>query len=153
MSAVPFVAATIHNAGQGPLDISGTLTFSNGPGGIRGGPFPVTLGSPLAPGGTETATVVLAKSFPTGPWNAAIRLTSGLTIRSAIATLTFPGVAAAVPARSRPLILVVALLLVLVASAALALQPLRRRARSRTGRRRVPAGVPVSIQPSPIDPA
>ena len=40
----PFVAVTVHNSGEGPLDISGNLTLSDGPGGVRGGPYPVTLG-------------------------------------------------------------------------------------------------------------
>jgi len=98
----PFVAVTIHNSGESPLDISGRLTLSNGPGGVRGGPYPVTLGSPLAPGRSELATGVLSKQLPAGPWKAVIRLMSGLTVRSATATLTFPGVAGAPPQRSSP---------------------------------------------------
>jgi hypothetical protein len=50
-TATPSVAATVHNRGQIPLDIIGNLTLSNGPGGTRGGPFPVTLSSLVAPGG------------------------------------------------------------------------------------------------------
>ena len=41
--------ATIRNSGQRTLDISGTLTLSNGPGGLRAGPFPVKLGAPSRP--------------------------------------------------------------------------------------------------------
>ena len=130
VTGTPFVAATVHNSGQGPLDISGSLTLSKGPGGIRGGPFPVTLGSLVAPGGSELATVVLERGFPNGPWKAVIRLTSGGTFRSATATLTFPGVASAVPARSHLPILVISVLLVLLASVAVVLLLLRRRHRS-----------------------
>ncbi len=86
----PFVAVPVHNTGEGPLNISGSLTLSNGPGGVRGGPYPVTLSSSLAPGGSELATAVLSKQLPDGPWKASIRLVSGPTVRSATATLTFP---------------------------------------------------------------
>lgn len=98
----PFVAVTIHNTGEGPLVISGSLTLSNGPGGVRGGPYPVTLSSSLAPGRSELATAVLSKQLPDGPWKAAIRLVSGPTARSATATLTFPGAAGAPPQPSSP---------------------------------------------------
>ena len=98
----PFVAVTIHNRGVGPLDISGSLTLSDGPGGVRGGPYPVTLASPLDPGRSEQATAVLGKQLPDGPWKAAISLISGLTVRSATATVTFPGVAGVPQERSSP---------------------------------------------------
>jgi len=93
----PFVALSIHNNGTSPIDISGSLTLSNGPGGLRGGPYPVTLGSELAPGRSELATAVLSKQLPDGPWKAAIRLVSGPTVRSASVTLTFPALAGAAP--------------------------------------------------------
>jgi hypothetical protein len=136
----PLVVATVRNTGQGLLDIGGNLTLSDGPGGIRGGPFPVTLSSPLAPGGSELATVMLKKAFPDGPWNATLRLTSGPSVRSASATLTFPGVGAAAPApgRSDVLIVVVTILLVVLACAARALQIFVHRARMRRRGRLAP---------------
>jgi hypothetical protein len=91
----PFVDVTIHNSSESPLDISGRLTLSNGPGGVSGGPYPLTLGPALAPGRSEIATAVLSKQLPDGPWKASISLTSGPTARSATATVTFPGVAGA----------------------------------------------------------
>jgi hypothetical protein len=97
MTGEPFVAVTIHNTGEGPLGIRGSLTLSNGPGGVRGGPYPVTLSLALAPGQSELATAVLGKQLPDGPWKAFIRLVSGPTVRSATATLTFPGVTGARP--------------------------------------------------------
>jgi hypothetical protein len=89
----PFVAVTVHNSSEGPLDISGSLTLSDGPGGVRGGPYPVTLGPALAPGQSELATALLSRQVPDGPWKASLSLVSGLTVRSATATLTFPGAA------------------------------------------------------------
>ena len=85
------VFATIHNSGGRTLDIGGTLTLSNGPGGLRAGPFAVKLGTALAPHSSEPGTVRLDKRLPLGPWRAEIRLTSGLVQRTAAATLTFPG--------------------------------------------------------------
>ena len=101
-SGNPSVAVTIHNSGEGPLDISGSLTLSNGPGGVRGGPYPVTLGSALAPGRSELAAAMLSKQLPGGPWKATITLHSGLTVRSATATLTFPALTDTPPQRSSP---------------------------------------------------
>ena len=90
-TGAPLIVVTVQNSGEGPLDISGSLTLSDGPGGMRGGPYPVTLGPALAPGQSELATAVLSKQVPDGPWKAAISLVSGPTVRSATATLTFPG--------------------------------------------------------------
>jgi hypothetical protein len=90
-TGAPLIVVTVQNSGEGPLDISGGLTLSDGPGGMRGGPYPVTLGPALAPGQSELATAVLSKQVPDGPWKAAISLVSGPTVRSATATLTFPG--------------------------------------------------------------
>jgi hypothetical protein len=84
------VVATIRNSGKRTLDIRGTLTLSNGPGGLRAGPFPVTLGAALGPSGSEPATIRLDGRLPRGPWRAQLRLTSGSIQRSATATITFP---------------------------------------------------------------
>ena len=132
----PFVAVTIHNTGEGRLGIRGSLTLSNGPGGVRGGPYPVTLSSSLAPGRSELATVALSKQLPDGPWKASIRLVSGPTVRSATATLTFPGVTRAPPRPSQFVTLVVIVLLVWLASIAAGPELLRCRASSWTDRRR-----------------
>jgi hypothetical protein len=84
------VLATIHNGGGRTLAIAGTLTLSNGPGGLSAGPFPVTVGTALAPSASEPGTVRLDRRLPLGPWRVEIQLTSGLVHRTAAATLTFP---------------------------------------------------------------
>jgi hypothetical protein len=89
----PFVVVIVHNSGEEPLDITGSLALSDGPGGMRGGPYRVALGPALAPGRSELATAVLSKLVPDGPWKAAVSLVSGPTVRSATVTLTFPRVA------------------------------------------------------------
>src|SRR6202034_683296 len=49
----PLVVSTVHNSGHDTLDLSGDLTLSHGPDGLRAGPLPATLGTLLAPGGSE----------------------------------------------------------------------------------------------------
>lgn len=98
----PMVLASVHNTGGRALDMTGTLHLSAGPGGLRAGPFPASLGTTLAIADTEPVTIVLDKQLPAGPWNAQITLHSGLVEGSAAATITFPaaGAAASVPTRS-----------------------------------------------------
>jgi hypothetical protein len=117
------VVAKVHNSGRSTLDLSGDLTLSKGPGGLRAGPFAATLGSVLAPGATEPVTVQLDRAFPRGPWRADLGLTSGLIQRSAVATITFPSNAAGFSAA----ILAVLVLLALLAVTAFALLVSRRR--------------------------
>jgi hypothetical protein len=110
----PLVVARIRNSGQRPLDISGTLTLSNGPGGLSAGPFSARLGTALAPGDSAALTVPLDKRLPLGPWRAHLQLTSGRIHRAAVARITFPRVA---PTGSRhliPIAIVLGLLLFLV---------------------------------------
>jgi hypothetical protein len=131
-TGVPLVLASVYNTGRRTLDLDGTLTLSNGPGGLRAGPFAVTLGTTLAPGNSERATVALDKRVPRGPWRAQLRLTSGFIERSAVATITFPRAAGITnPSRSSHLTLLVSALLALLAVGALALLSARRPASTR----------------------
>jgi hypothetical protein len=86
----PVVVASVHNTGGRALDMSGTLQLSAGPGGLRAGPFPATLGVTLAIGDTEPVTITLDRRLPAGPWDALVTLRSGLIQNSARATITFP---------------------------------------------------------------
>ncbi len=89
-SGTPMVSAEIHNTGGRALDLSGTLKLTSGPGGLSAGPFPVTLGTTLGVGATEPITVRLDEQLPNGPWEARVRVTSGLLTKTAQETLTFP---------------------------------------------------------------
>ena len=93
----PEVAATVVNTGGRALDIGGSLTLSDGPGGLSAGPFDVTLGVTLAIGSTEEVRVALDPQVPRGPWTASITLRSGLTERSAVAVIEFPTTGSADP--------------------------------------------------------
>jgi hypothetical protein len=84
------VQAAIHNTGGRALDLSGALGLTHGPGGLSAGPFPITLGTTLGVGQTEPVTVPLDQQIPDGPWHATLTVRSGLTKRTAQATLTFP---------------------------------------------------------------
>ena len=86
----PTVVASVDNTGGRALDMSGSLAMTAGPAGLSAGPFPATLGVTLAPGQTEPVIIALDKQLPDGPWHARITLTSGLIVRSAQATITFP---------------------------------------------------------------
>lgn len=91
----PVVYALVHNTGGRALDMSGSLSLSNGPGGLNAGPFTAKLGTTLGVADTEPVTVLLDKALPAGPWLARITLQSGLTKRAAQATITFPDAAGA----------------------------------------------------------
>lgn len=83
--------AQVRNSGGRALEMSGSLTISDGPGGLRAGPYPATLGTTLATGQTSPVSVVLDKQLPSGPWKVRLSLQSGMIKRTVTTTLTFPG--------------------------------------------------------------
>jgi hypothetical protein len=119
------VLAQVHNTGGQAIDATGTLKLTNGPGGLSAGPYHEP-GVTLAPGQSQPIKVVLGKQMPNGTWRAQIDMTSGITERSAEATIDF------YPARPnhRYLILAVILLIVLLLLAGLAVWLIRRNRRS-----------------------
>jgi hypothetical protein len=90
LDGFPTVVATVRNTGGRALDIEGSLELLNGPGGLRAGPFPVTLGTTISGGDTEQVSIALDQRIPNGPWDAELTLHSGLLERSAKARITFP---------------------------------------------------------------
>lgn len=88
-AGAPVVTATVRNNGAGTLTISGSLTLSHGPGGLRAGPFPFVLARPLAPGTSRRVRVQLTKQLPPGPWHVRLQLLSGTTQRGSAATIAF----------------------------------------------------------------
>ena len=132
------VAARVHNTGARTLDIGGTLTLSDGPGGLRAGPFPVHLGTALEPGAAELASVQLDRRLPRGPWRADLRLSSGHIHRSAVATIKFPGVTPPQAARNWSHALIAWLAALIAAAGGLLLvRPPVRRARAKAARDRL----------------
>ena len=86
----PEVTATVTNTGGRAVDIGGSLTLSNGPGGSSAGPFPVTQGTSIAPHSSARVAVVLDPQLPSGPWEATLDLKSGLVTAHATATNHVP---------------------------------------------------------------
>jgi hypothetical protein len=130
----PLVRAAVHNTGERALDLGGELLLDEGPGGVTAGPFTAKSGNSLGIGDTGVVDVVLDDQLSNGPWRAHITVKSGLTERSAEATITFPEpgqVAPAVPAEESALplwalITIAALLLAVLALVIVLLTRLRK---------------------------
>lgn len=93
-AGVPQVSAEVINDGGRALDVTGTLTLTEGPGGLAGGPFSTTSPTTLQPGQRGRVVVLLDSDLPAGPWKAHLDLSSGRTRAQASATVTFPAAAA-----------------------------------------------------------
>ncbi|GAA3421947.1 peptidase [Streptosporangium vulgare] len=130
------VLAQVHNTGGRALDLSGDLKLTSSSGSLHhsAGPFKVETGTTLAPGDVGPVTVALTEQVPDGPWRARMRLESGLTKRTAEATIQFPatGTAQAVKAEmDTDSYLVLALVIgVLAALAAITFLLIQRKRRS-----------------------
>jgi len=112
------ITAKVRNVGLAAIDITGKLVLSEGPGDLSAGPFPVTLGTMLAPNHYVLQRIALGGQIPRGPWRASLSLSSDGTRRSSIATITFP---ALTPANGKrplvpPLILAMLVLVLLLAA-------------------------------------
>ncbi|TQS22539.1 hypothetical protein FLW16_37820 [Microbispora sp. KK1-11] len=125
----PTLVAQVRNTGGRALDLSGSLSLSEGPGGLRAGPYPAQLGVALRPGDTGRLTVVMDPRLPDGPWKADLVVQSGLVKRTVSATVVFPrtGVGRPVTMSAGPLPFV-ALLAGVIGLAATGLVVRRRRA-------------------------
>ncbi|MFF4962074.1 hypothetical protein [Streptomyces sp. NPDC001222] len=84
------VRAQVHNTGGRALDLSGFLNLTAVRGSINAGPYPVELGTTLAPGQSEPVTVVVTDQVANGPWKATLHLKSGLYEETYRARITFP---------------------------------------------------------------
>ncbi|MCK9929629.1 hypothetical protein MXD62_21055, partial [Frankia sp. Mgl5] len=128
------VIARVRNTGGRALDLNGELTLTDGPAGLNAGPFPAQLGTTLARGQSEPVTIPLDQQIPGGPWKALIHLKSGITDRTAHATITLPGQPGTVTPTKTTSIVIRALIIgaALVTLAALAWGLLRRRNRRST---------------------
>ncbi|MEY2568615.1 MAG: hypothetical protein QOE35_3144 [Actinomycetota bacterium] len=87
---IPLVTAQVHNTGERAIDLAGDLQLTNGPSSLSAGPFAVRTVSTLKPDDSGAVTVALDRELPSGPWDARITLTSGVTSGSGTARLTFP---------------------------------------------------------------
>ena len=123
------VVAQVNNTGGQAIDAAGTLKLTNGPGGLSAGPYKEQAVT-LAPGQSQPITVFLNKEMPHGSWLATIDETSGITQRSAQATINF---FPAPPNRRLYLILAIVLIVLLLLAGGLAVWLTRRKRRSPPG--------------------
>jgi hypothetical protein len=86
----PQLTAQVRNTGERALEMSGKLWLSDGPAGLRSGPYAVTRGTTLAIGDTGAVSVELDDRLPNGPWKTKLTLASGRIEQTATATVTFP---------------------------------------------------------------
>ena len=86
----PTVTTLVTNTGGRALDITGELTLAEGPAGLSAGPFPLQLSTTIPPGDHQNVVFTLDAELPNGPWDAQLKLKSGLVEREAVATITFP---------------------------------------------------------------
>ncbi|WP_291057534.1 hypothetical protein [Herbiconiux sp.] len=87
---MPRLVAVVTNTGGRAVDVSGTLTLTEGPGSMSAGPFSTANAVTIPPGGTHEVSIDLDPAIVAGPWTANLALTSGLLSRTATAEVTFP---------------------------------------------------------------
>jgi hypothetical protein len=97
----PAISATVKNTGGRALDISGSASLVEGPGGLRAGPFQVDTVRTLAVGATGDVLVKLDTTLPKGPWKARLDMQSGFIKHSATAVITFPDAGSAEPVQAK----------------------------------------------------
>jgi hypothetical protein len=90
ISGEPWITVKITNTGQRALDITGQVTLSEGPAGLRAGPVAITQGTTVALGGDGTVQVCFPRELPNGPWKIDITLQSGVITHTASSQVTFP---------------------------------------------------------------
>ena len=91
----PELLAAVHNTGGRALDMTGTVTLHNGPGGLSAGPFPAVLGATLGVGASSPVTIGLDRQLPLGPWDVRITVKSGALERVVEGRLSFPATSSA----------------------------------------------------------
>lgn len=86
----PILQALVHNTGGRAVDLSGSVRLAAVSGPVDAGPYPVELGTTLAPGQTEPVQAVITGQLPDGPWNATVELRSGVLDVTYTGRITFP---------------------------------------------------------------
>lgn len=86
----PSLAVAVTNTGRRAVDLTGSVSLSEGPAGLAAGPFPVQAGPTLGIDQSGTVLIRLPRELPNGPWTVEIALQSGRVERTATGTITFP---------------------------------------------------------------
>jgi hypothetical protein len=85
------VHTDVYNTGGWPLNVSGSLRLTDGPGGLSASPLSIRLVRTLSAGKSEAVEVALNNRIPAGRWHLHMSLQGGGLERGATATLTLPG--------------------------------------------------------------
>ena len=93
-SGRPSILVHVDNSGGRAVDLNGTARLTGGPGNSGAGPFRAQQIITLAPGQSGNMTFAPPESLPNGPWQARITLVSGLTTRTATASIQFAALVA-----------------------------------------------------------
>ncbi len=88
----PQVTARVRNTGKRAIDVGGTITLSEGPGGLATPPVATDATITIAPGGEQTVTASFDPRLQPGPWLATVKLSSGTVHNQAAATVQFAAV-------------------------------------------------------------
>ncbi|MFU8855064.1 hypothetical protein ACNAW0_29475 [Micromonospora sp. SL1-18] len=89
-SGEPTATIAVTNTGGRALDMTGTAALSEGPAGMRAGPFDIAHGTTLAPGESGVVSVAFPADLPNGPWRVEATLESGTVKHTASGVITFP---------------------------------------------------------------
>ncbi|GIF51181.1 hypothetical protein DFJ67_3350 [Asanoa ferruginea] len=91
---VPVISTAVTNTGERALDLTGTLSLSDGPGSMRAGPYHLNTATTLAPGATGIVMAALDAKLPDGDWKLDLELASGIVKHklNRVVTLPPPGV-------------------------------------------------------------
>jgi hypothetical protein len=81
------VSVPINNTGGRAIDVRGSMSLSNGPGGLQAGPFNPRSMDTLAPGQSHPVTFALSSKLPEGPWQATFTFKSDLITKTEKVTL------------------------------------------------------------------
>jgi hypothetical protein len=91
------ITAVVNNTGGRALDLSGTLKMEAVNGALSGGPYPVVVGTTLAPDDTGPVRAVITDDVANGPWKVSLELHSGSLSETATAEVSFPDAGSAEP--------------------------------------------------------
>ena len=124
-----WLTALVRNTGQRAVELSGSVSLTDGPGGTTAGPFRELQVVVLAPGQIAPVLFVPPRGLPAGQWLAKIKLVSGFTTETASAPVKLGNGSAAGAISSRAIEIagvIVGLVLVGCLLAALRLRQNRR---------------------------
>ncbi|HXP56151.1 MAG TPA: hypothetical protein VN847_14400 [Streptosporangiaceae bacterium] len=81
------VSVPVNNTGGRAVDVRGSMSLTNGPGGLQAGPFNPQSMDTLAPGQSHPVTFALSSKLPEGPWQATFMFKSDLITKTEKVTL------------------------------------------------------------------